>query len=213
MTLIAHIPNTWMVNSGGGVITQQQGSWTIVPGYEVGYYRAEIDLRGLTTQEKTFFPVSAMIQGNQELTAGNYSLGESVHDVIVVSTVPLIDDDIVNCAYGYLPGMIFNELSTAYLGTTNAGMDLQNIVFGQTRTWVFDSQTVPFMRLHNQDNFGTNTGVASETLYCYRILRLPTSGGADLQPLPIAVVVAGAIGEEKDLSRLMRMKRNTRIQP
>jgi len=209
-TLVAHITDTYMVNSGGTPV-QLGGNWAIVGGV-VGYYQTEIDLSGLAIQEQTFFPMTAMIQGNQELAAGNYLLGDSTHDIIVVSTTPLDDDDIINCAFGYMPGMSFSELSTGVLFTTDAGMDLQNIVFGQTRTWVFDSQTIPYMRLHNVDNFGTNTGVASKSLFCYRILKLPTADGQSLQSLPIAIVLAGAVDEEDDLVRLMRLKRNTRIQ-
>lgn len=210
MSLIGQIGDTWISNVAG-IDVQQFGSWTLLSG--VAYYRTEIDLRGLNIQDKTFFPTGAMIQGAQELVADNYSLGESVTDTVLVSTVPLNDDDITNSVFGYIPGMMTSEYSTTQLGTTDAGMDLQNIVFGQNRVWVFDSTTIPYMRLHSQNNFGANVGVASETLYCYRILRLPAVPDASIQSNPIAIVLGGVVDEEKDLSRLMRMKRNTRIQP
>ena len=210
MTIIAQIADTWIANIAGTNV-QQMGSWTVLP--TVAYYRTEIDLRGLNIQDKTFFPTGAMIQGAQELVAGGYSLGESITDTLLVSTVPLNDDDIVNSVHGYIPGMTTSSISTTILGTNDAGTDLQNIVFGQTRVWVFDSTTIPYMRLHSQNNFGTNVGVASKTLYCYRIIRLPIVPDASIQAYPVAIVLGGMVDEEKSLARLMRMKRNTRIQP
>lgn len=212
--LVAKIPDTWLANTGG-VVTQLLGAWTVVNtviGVPIAaYYLDEIDLAGLTIQEQTFFPMSAMIQGNQQFAASGYVAGDVAVDVTVVSTVPLTDDAILNCVLGSLPGMT-TAIAIPVLGTTDAGMDLENIVFGQTRSWVYDTQTDPYLRLNSSDNFGTNTGIASSRLFCYRIISVPTTDTGQLQSYPTAIVVNGATGEEEDLVRLMRMKQNTRLQ-
>jgi len=208
MKLVGHFPDTHITNVAG-TPTQQFGSWTVIG--PVAYYRTVIDLTGLNLQEQTFFPVNAMIQGNQEIITAGYATGDSVHDVTLVSTIALTDDALVNAGFGYLPGMTMADNLIAVLSSEDAGMDLQNIVFGQIRTWVFNLQTTPYMTLNNADNFGTNSGVASKRLYCYRIVRCPAPDSAELVVHPTAVVLAGVVDEEEDLDRLMRMKRNTEL--
>lgn len=212
-TLVAPIPDTWLSNTGG-TVTQVLGSYKILSqgGVQLcAYYEQLIDLSGLVLQEKTLFPISAMIQGNQEIAASTYIPGDSFKDIIVVSTTPMSDDDMINCTAGLMPGMSSN-IAGPFLATTDAGMDLQNIVFGQTRTWVYDTTSVPFLRLVSSDNFGTNNGVASRKLYCYRIISLPTNDAAQLQVYPIAIILNGLVDDEDELVRLFRMKRNTRLE-
>jgi len=211
--LVANIADTWLTNAGG-VITQNLGAWQqvgLAGNPFIAYYLDEIDLSGLAIQEQTFFPMSAMIQGNQELTTTNYAAGDSCRDITVVSTTPMHDDDIINCGLGSVPGMT-TDVAVPFSGTTQSGMDLENIVFGQFRSWVFNTQTDPWLQLVSSDNFGTNTGIANTRLFCYRIITVPQREGAELTTYPTAIIVNGATGEEDDLVRLMRMKQNTRLQ-
>lgn len=117
---------------------------------------------------------------------------------------PLTPLDLLWAINHQIPGMNNN-----FTGGSLEGQDLQTIVFGQIRTWVFNS-TVNLCTLTNQDNFGTNEGIASSELFYYRVISPPPPGGS-ITAYPTALVISGGVAEEPDLERLMRMKRNTRL--
>lgn len=212
MSLVGQIPGALSQNIGGVPTLTDPNGWEILSLAGTAYsmhYEAEIDLAGLTIQEKTFFPAGAMIQGNQVFVTTGYTPGDIVTDTILVSTVPLTSDDIINASLGFVPGMTgFTGLATA---GTNEGMDLQNILFCQHRTLTYSSVVAPYLSVVGLDYTGTNTGVASSRLWYYRICSLPFNTDQAMVIYPTAVVISGGIGEEKDLSRLMRQKRNTRL--
>jgi len=211
MRLVEQLTGTFTTRLAG--VATPSGQWTVLSYLGAPYCQytlSEIDLSGLTIQEQTFFPVSAMIQGNQLFAATNFVPGDQVTDTVVVSTTPLSDSDMRQASVGFLPGMDWSLDLTPDI--EDQGQDLQNIVFGQHRTWVYNVTTDPYLSLIGQDNFGTNNGIASGRLYVYRITSLPPDDGKTLLTHPTAVVITGAAAEEEDLVRLMRMKRNTRLQ-
>ena len=204
VNLICRTTNTLFSEVAGVYAATDEWQLATIGGAPVAYYEGSIDLGGLVREEKTFFPINVMVQGSQLLYITGAATGEVYTDVQIVSTNPLSDTDLLWAANYQLPGM--NNGNT--LGTLT-GQDLQTIVFGQIRTWVVNS-TVTTPTLVNQDNFGTNEGIASSKLYYYRILS-PPAAGVVITSYPSAIVVSGGLFEEPELERLMRMKRNTRI--
>ena len=204
VNLIGRTTGTLFSENVGVYTATDEWQLATIGGNPVAYYEGSIDLGGLVREEKTFFPTNVMVQGPQLLYITGATTGETYTDVEIISTNPLSETDILWAANYQIPGMNNNFT----LGTLT-GQDLQTIVFGQIRTWVVNS-TVTLPTLVNQDNFGTNEGIASSELYYYRIISAPPVAGS-ITAFPTALVVSGGLFEEPELERLMRMKRNTRI--
>lgn len=192
----------------------------------------KLDLSGYAMEDlTTYFTDSFEQRGSpSQLTwgepvgggkAGLDSFSASVFEIIILSTVPISDDNMLLMPLNY-PG--FTPFPYTVSGIESGNFDRTHIIHGTGRVWTVDSTFsssftvkggaygVPLQTM----NFSSLEPTAADAIYCYRIIMCPESLAEDSNDVqldgvlfpPIRVLLGAVIDEEPTLEYMMRLKRS-----
>lgn len=208
------------------VATLNQGTDTYVVNLPTGYeqiategfkYETTIDLGGYTRQDdKTvFFRRSFEQLGGAEAIFWNLydPKSDSVGSNTIISSVPMTDAQLL-ASFGVQPGFIPYSSSTDF-----GNFNREHIIHGRFEVAYANSivGASSFSALGNAtlmnvvDNYYSSLEpTAADTLYCYRVIRLPSATGSIQQvAMPAKRVILDAyVEEESDNEYMMRLKRS-----
>ena len=180
------------------------------------WYESKIDLSGYTLQKKTVYPYTSFEQKPWQhsgafaavLTKNPYLI-----DVTLMSSVPI---DLVDLAstvgvFG-APGFIAGSGG----GTIGAGkVQRTEIIHGEYNLYGVDSSNIvggvdSYLKHLSRDVYSSLEPTASDTLYCYRMVYIITTGeeGINVQLPPKRVILPCTIGKEPKEEYMMRLKRS-----
>jgi hypothetical protein len=190
-TLIDVVGQTAQLNYGEG--------WEIVlpsSGGLVFVWRGFIDLAGYTQDDLTFFTQAVDIQNANIPAAVAETTSLNVTDLITTRFVP--DTTI-------FPNNIGNTfLNPAAIPT----LDIQEMIYGEWRTFTPYTATNLLLRLFGTDTFGTGNPTASARIHITRIVTWNGTGSTGGLNVPAYnVLMGGVTAHEKDLVYIERLRR------
>lgn len=180
--------------------------WSVLDAAETRFaHETVIDLSGYAMESLTFFPQAIGLQdpGIYTYFPGDGSTFNGLQVLDIVTSVPMDLDAVANIqANGIGPGM----LGSLY--------EFETLLFGMYRFFTANTN-IPYpnyQQLERSQRFDSGEPTAADKLYCYRIVTLFSSG----PPEPTAFVkipaarqlIGGAMGEEKELIYMQRLKRS-----
>jgi len=174
--------------------------WEVVTGGNTTMrfvWRGYIDLAGYTQEELTLFTQQVDIQRNG-LIAGNQDVLVGVVNELV-TTRRITDSEAIANNNGFL---------SPYPGSSTPGLDIQEIVYGETTTYTPYSATNFLWYKLQQDSFGTGHPTASERLHITIIAHPLFAGETASMSIPSCNFVIGAVTtHEDDLIYIERLRR------
>jgi hypothetical protein len=176
--------------SGWEVITPSSGNVLYL------VWRGYIDLAGYTQDDLTFFAQAVDLQHGC-LDIGSPSILQTIN-LDLVTTRRMTNDE-CDLQAGFLT-----------LGGTasGAGIDIQEVIWGQWRSQVPYSATYGTLRQIAGDTFGTGNPTASSRIHLTRIYNMQTTGdGHAIQIAGANYVIGGVTAHEKDLVYIERLRR------
>ena len=228
---VAELPPLTVVGDGSAGYVQQSNFTTDyrnVSGITTLFvHEQKIDLAGYLKDDLTMFYRNSFEQ-NGGLTSVNYfastskplrSFTASFLETVIVSTVPLTDDNLVASVVTYpgftvFPGLAvdpgnFNREQIIHGSSTLHGVDT---TMGADP---LDDAGSAYMRIINYDEFSSLEPTATEYLYVYRLVSFSASGDALLQQTGLTqvglaakrVIMSASADKEEDIPYLMRLKR------
>ena len=164
-----------------------------------------IDLSGYALDRKTFYPSTAIYQ--QAYPYINFG-GSSVSEMVLVTSVPISDSDLV----GYITGITAPGF-TQFSATTSEQQDWTTVLFGQTNVYMINSTlpTLGLTQLITSNKYGSLSPSAADKLYIYKLCIPGTVSGIIGDSLSIAssrVIIPGSMMQEPKLEYMMRLKRS-----
>jgi hypothetical protein len=188
------VGNMWLNNKGW------EGSGAVM------WHETQIDLSGYAKDSLTFFPSAVGLQdpGMYAFKPGALSSYSGLLVLDIVTSVPLGDiDDVMQRLASFNAGP----------GLLRTPEQFETIIFGQYRFFTPNSNiSYPdYQSLERSQRFDSGQPTAADKLYSYRIVAMQT---LDLDPqsrieIPAARhIIAGAMGDESDLTYMMRLKRS-----
>jgi hypothetical protein len=164
-----------------------------------------IDLSGYAMESLTFFPQAIGLQdpGIYTYFPGDGSTFNGIQVLDIVTSVPMDLNAVANIqANGIGPGM----LGSLY--------EFETLLFGMYRFFTANTN-IPYpnyQQLERSQRFDSGEPTAADKLYCYRIVSLFSSGFPETTSfvkIPAArQLIGGAMGEEKELIYMQRLKRS-----
>jgi len=201
--LIKQVPAMSTINADfdNDTATLQGEGWQVIahPGMNMAFvWRGYIDLAGYTQDDLTFFSQAVDIQDNGQ-SGGSPSVVSST--IIDMVTTRRIAD-----------GEVFPVNSNGFLspapGIATPGLDIQEVVYGNTRNFTPYSATNGFWIQLFGSTFGSGNPTASDRLHITRIvvpLGVGTSESVFVQSCNF--LIGGVTGHEKDLVYIERLRR------
>lgn len=179
------------------------------------YFTDSFEQRGSPTQLTWDEPAGGGKGGIDTFSA-------SIFEIIILSTVPISDQNMLLMALNY-PGFICFPIPVAAT-YENGNYDRTHIIHGTGRVWTVDSTFsssfvtkggaygVPLQTM----NFSSLEPTAADAIYCYRILMCPQalaedSPDTELDSIifaPVRVLLGSVVDEEPTLEYMMRLKRS-----
>jgi hypothetical protein len=191
VTLIDVAGQTAQINYGEGweIVLPSIGGLCFV-------WKGFIDLAGYTQDELTFFTQTVDIQ-NANIPAGvAETTSLNIVDLITTRFVP--DNTIFPNNFGN------TFLNPAPIPT----LDIQEMIYGEWRTFTPYTATNLLLRLLGTDTFGTGNPTASDRIHITRIVTWAgTSSTGGLNVPPCNVLMGGVTAHEKDLVYIERLRR------
>lgn len=180
--------------------------WSVLDAAETRFaHETVIDLSGYAMESLTFFPQAIGLQdpGIYTYFPGDGSTFNGIQVLDIVTSVPMDLNAVANIqANGIGPGM----LGSLY--------EFETLLFGMYRFFTANTN-IPYpnyQQLERSQRFDSGEPTAADKLYCYRIVSLFSSGfpeATSFVKIPAArQLIGGAMGEEKDLIYMQRLKRS-----
>ena len=192
-------PGVWRVDPNALPGFNQGWKHIGLPNQGVFLSSRQIDMAGLSVEEKSLFFEAASIQTpTYTCSQSGTNPGDNIQIVDAVSTIPL---DVEN-----------NVFDPVFLGFGFPGSDLGNnehIVYGRFQRWSTDvdhAQLFPVMIESN--TFGSMEATASDTLYLYRWVYFTAVNIGTGSVGPARVMFGINAKQEPTYQQLMRMRRS-----
>ena len=163
-------------------------------------WRGYIDLGGLEREALTFFMQNAQISESNSF----YGLGTSISVVDLITKVEITDEDLnlaTRTGTTYTPG--FND----------SVQDMDQVLYGRIRGFYHDSGWTSdnLQQQYYEQVWGEGVGTAASRLHITRYVTVPNNEASLLVPGACFQVLGTAV-EEKDLSYIMRLRRDYELQ-
>ena len=163
-------------------------------------WRGYIDLGGLERESLTFFMQNAQVSESNSF----YGLGTSIQVVDLISKVEITDEDLnlaTRTGSMYTPG--FND----------SVQDMDQVLYGRIRGYYHDSGWTldNLQQQYFEQVWGEGVGTAASRLHITRYVTVPNNEASLLVPGACFQVLGTAV-EEKDLSYIMRLRRDYELQ-
>jgi hypothetical protein len=201
--LIKQVPAMFTndINFDAGTATISGEGWELVhhpPMAMTFVWRGFIDLAGYTQDDLTFFSQAVDVQDNGVSIAAP-SIGlTAIMDMV---TTRRISDAEVNPVNG-------NGFLSPAPGTTIPGLDIQEVVYGNTRNFTPYSATNGAWRQIFGSSFGSGNPTASDRLHITRIVvPLGTGTSESVNITSCNFLIGGVTAHEKDLVYIERLRR------
>jgi len=177
------------------------GNWTLLtPGVFAG--QSVIDLAGLSMDSKTVYPQAANVQTAYPASGSGQSAGDIIQQVDLMTSIPLALDttNIVDFLFGF--------------GFPGSHQDYEHVIYARTTFFTFDldyAQATPVVTHRSQ--YGSLEPTASDRIYCYRIVAMPTNPLVTNIQIPAGrFLILADTKEEPEFQYLMRLKRSYELQ-
>lgn len=188
------VGNMWLNNKGW------QGTGAVL------WHEAQIDLSGYAMDSLTFFPSAVGLQdpGVYAFKPGAIAPYSALVVLDIITSVPLNDiDDVMQrlASFNAAPGLI------------RTPEQFETILFGQYRFFTPNANiSYPdWQSLERSQRFDSGQPTAADKLYSYRIVSMYTldlDAGSRIEIPACRHIIAGAMGDESDLTYMMRLKRS-----
>lgn len=201
--LIKQVPAMFTndLNFDAGTATLSGEGWEVVhhpPMAMTFVWRGFIDLAGYTQDDLTFFSQAVDVQDNNlSLASPSIILGT----IIDLVTTRRISDVEVNPTNG-------NGFLSPAPGAPIPGLDIQEVVYGNTRSFTpYSATNGSWIQLFGS-TFGTGNPTASDRLHITRIVVPVGSGTSEaVNVTSCNFLIGGVTGHEKDLVYIERLRR------
>lgn len=191
-------PGTWSILEA----TPQQARILIQgPTFCLVAQSTYFDLAGMTIDDETLFVKLAQVQRYFPPTLTNAATGDSFDEMMIMSTHPLTDNELISASAD-----VYNELA------------FDEIVYASCRRYVKTIDEGNFgspVLLHDNITSGTEA-TASDRIYCYRLSTptaiTPLSGVSGVTLASVNFVIVADAKKEADYEYLMRLARSYQLQ-
>jgi hypothetical protein len=201
--LIKQVPAMFTIDANftADTATLSGEGWEVIahPTYNMVFvWRGYIDLAGYTQNDLTFFSQVVDVQDNGQSGGSPTVLLSTITDMVTTRRISDAEIFPVNS----------NGFLSPVAGVSLPGLDIQEVVYGNTRNFTPYSATNGFWIQLFGSTFGTGNPTASERLHITRVV-VPLGSGTS-EGVSIAscnFLIGGVTGTEKDLVYIERLRR------
>jgi len=201
--LIKQVPAMITIDANFASNTATLGGegWEVVvnPGFNMAFvWRGFIDLAGYTQDDLTFFSQAVDVQDNGSSGASPSVILASIIDMVTTRRISDVEINPINS----------NGFISAVPALPLPGLDIQEVVYGNSRTFTPYSATNGIWLQTFGSTFGTGNPTASDRLHITRVV-VPSGVGESegVQIQSCNFLIGGVTAHEKDLVYIERLRR------